>query len=104
MTRVHHITFKRGDIKESVIEDAQRADDWPDSKLHGVVVHPDEITVEGTPDGIRWLFDWFNWAADAHRAEGGQWHGDVCESMANTIWEAVDGDLPDRQRPRRRIR
>jgi hypothetical protein len=29
---------------------------------------------------------------------------DACERMAEIIWEAVDGDLPDRQRPRKQLR
>jgi len=101
---VLHITFKRDPTRESVIHDAQNADDWPENSLHEVVVDPGEITVEGTPEGIRWLYDWLHWAKRAHRLEEAKMEADTCERMAEIIWEAVDGDLPDRQRTRKQLR
>lgn len=98
---IHHITFKRGDIRENIMRDAKNADDWPAGRIHEVVVDPGEITVEGTPEGIRWLYDWLHWAKRAHRLEDARWEADECEAMAEIIWEAVDGDLPQRQRNRR---
>lgn len=98
---VLHITFKHEPIREQHIRDAQNATDWPGDELHEVVVNPDEITVEGTPTGIRWLYDFLDYLVRAWRQEGEQWDADVAEEMANTVWDAVDGDLPDQQRPRR---
>ena len=101
---VLHITFKRNPIRKGVLRDAQNADDFPEGELHEVVVDPDEITVEGTPEGIRWLYDWLHWAKRSHRQEESIQHARVCEEMADgVIWEAVDGDLPDRQRARRMV-
>lgn len=103
MTSVRHITWKRDPMKYRRIQDAQNTDDWPDNHLHEVTVDPGEITVEGTPQGIRWLYDWLHWSKRAWRAEGEQYEADVSERMAETIWEAVDGDLPERQRNRRMV-
>lgn len=100
-SNVLHITFKREPIREQHIRDAQRVDDWPGEELHEVVVDPDEITVEGTPEGIRWLYDMLHQLARDWKQEGEQWDADVAEEMARTVWDAVDGDLPDQQRTRR---
>jgi len=102
-TEVLHITYKRDPIRHSIIQDAQNADDFPEGDLHEVVIDPDEITVEGTPEGIRWLYVWLHWAKRAHRQEELIQHAQVCEEMAEIIWEAVDGDLSDRQRARRML-
>lgn len=101
MTVIHHITFKREVLREQHIRDAQNADDWPEDELHEVLLDPDEITVEGTPEGIRWLYDILHQFKRDWRQEGEQWDADVAEDMAETIWTAVDGELPDQQRPRR---
>jgi len=101
MTVIHHITFKREVLRKQHIRDAQNADDWPEDELHEVLVDPDEITVEGTPEGIRWLYDMLHQLKRDWRQEGEQWDADVAEDMAETIWTAVDGELPDQQRPRR---
>lgn len=98
---VHQVTFERDSITEQHMRDAQRADDWPGGELHEVVVDPSEITVEGTPEGIRWLYDYFGYLVRAWRQEGEQWDAGVAEEMADTLWEAVDGDFPERQRNRR---
>jgi len=102
-TIVYHITWKRESEKLRHIKDAQNADDWPEDQLHEVLLDHDEITVEGTPKGVRWLYDWLHWAKRSYRAEGLQHDADVAESMAETIWEGTDGDLVDRQRKRRMI-
>jgi len=100
---VHHITFKRDSIRQQHITDAQNAEDWPAGEIHEVVVHPDEITIEGTPNGIRWLYDFLHHLKRAWRAEGEQWCADIAEDMARKIWDLTDGDLPDRQRTKQMI-
>jgi len=42
-----------------------QADEWPDDELHLVTLDPGTPTVEGTPRGIRWLYDYMEWAEDA---------------------------------------
>lgn len=100
MTTVHQLTFERDSITEQHIRDAQNADDWPDGELHEVTLDPGEMTVEGTPEGVRWLYDYLRYLVDAWRQEGEQWDADVAEEMAEQVWESVD-DLPDQQRNRR---
>lgn len=94
---VLQLTFERDSIREQHIRDAKNADDWPDDELHEVVLHPDEITIEGTLTGIRWLYDYLEHLKRAWRAEGEQWDADVAEEMATVLYDSVD-DLPERQR------
>lgn len=101
MTDIHQIGFERSPCTEQHIRDAQNADDWPNDELQTVDIEPDEITVEGTPKGIRWLYDFLHYLKRAWRLEGEQTDADVAESMAKTIWDLVDGDLPKQQRPRK---
>jgi hypothetical protein len=104
MTKVLHLTFKRNDTRETIISDAQNADDWPDDELHEVVLDPGEITVEGTLKGMRWLYDYLEWAEDAYRLEDAKWDADECRDMADLVWEYLGPDPPERQRPRKSLR
>lgn len=101
MTTVLHLTFKRDQLRADIIADAQNDDGWEDGDLYEVVVDPDEITVEGTPEGIRWLYDWLEWVEDEHRMEGAYGYADVSSEMAETVWDVISPDPPERQRPRR---
>lgn len=98
---IHQITFDRDSLTEQHIRDAQNADDFPVEVLHEVVLDPTEITVEGTPEGIRWLYDYLHYLKREWRAEGEQWDADAAEDMAKSVWEQTDGELPDQQRNRR---
>jgi hypothetical protein len=97
---VQQIEFERTPWTEQHITDAKNADDWPGDELHEVVIDPDEITLEGTPEGFRWLYDYLHYLKRAWRMEGEQTDADVAESMAEVLYELVD-DLPDeRARPK----
>ena len=72
MTQIYQIGFDRTTYTEQHIRDAQNADDWPEDELQTVEVEPDEITVEGTPEGMRWLYDYFHHLKRAWRLEGEQ--------------------------------
>jgi len=39
------------------IRDAKNYDEWDEYDIHTVVLDPTEITIEGTPEAIRWLYD-----------------------------------------------
>ena len=91
---IFHVSFKHGRIRETILDDAQRADEYPEDDVHHVKIEPGEITVEGTPEGIRWLYDYLEWAEDAWLLDREQYYADECRAMADIIWEAVDGDLP----------
>jgi hypothetical protein len=103
MTQIYQIGFDRTTYTEQHIRDAQNADDWPEDELQTVEVEPDEITVEGTPEGMRWLYDYFHHLKRAWRLEGEQTDAGVAEGMAKAIWRFTDGELPDQQRPRKHI-
>lgn len=98
---IGQITFERDPMTSQHIRDAQNAEDWPEDELHVVVLNPDEITVEGTPVGLRWLYDYLWFLVRSWRAEGEQWDADVAEEMAESLWNQTGGDLPDQQRNRR---
>jgi len=100
MTEVLQHTFERDSLVEQHIRDAQRCNDWPGDELHEVVLDPDDITLEGTPEGFRWLYDYLHYLKRAWRMDGEQTDADVAESMAEVLYEFVD-DMPDeRARPK----
>jgi len=103
MTEIYQINFDRTPMTEQHMRDAQNADDWPEGELHTVKIEPDKITVEGTPEGIRWVYDYLHYLKRAWRLEGEQTDADKAEEMAKTIWELTDGELPERQRPRQHL-
>jgi len=88
--QAHQLTIDRIGRYERIITDAQNADDWPTDGLHEVVLDPDEITIEGTPEGIRWLYDWLHWAKRAYRQEEALFDAGECQSLARAIYDAVE--------------
>jgi hypothetical protein len=104
MTEVLQVTIPRKHYRKYVLDDAQNANDWPEDELHEVIVGPGELTIEGTPEAIRWLYDYMNWAADAFRLEGGEEYAKACEAIGRHLWEAISDDPPSRQRPKKKLR
>lgn len=100
MNEVLQLNIKRISERDYVLKDAQNAEDWPENELYSVVIDPEELTVEGTPEGIRWLYDYFEWAEDEFRLEGAQWMADDCRDWADALWEVLPDDPPGRQRAR----
>jgi hypothetical protein len=97
---VEQVCFERTSWTEQHIRDAKNADDCPSDELHEVVLDPDEITVEGTPAGLRWLYDYLHYLKRAWRLEGEQTDADVAQSMAEVLYGSADGLADDRQRPK----
>ena len=98
--RVIQLEFERTPLTEQHVRDAKHADDWPDGELHEVVLDPDEITIEGTPDGIRWFYDFLHHLKRAWRQEGEQWSAGAAEEMAEAVYAQVDEFPSERQRPK----
>ena len=96
---VEQVCFERTPWTEQHMIDAKNAADYPSDELHEVVLHPDKITVEGTPTGLRWLYDYLHYLKRAWRLEGEQTDADVAQSMAEVLYERLD-EMPDRQRPK----
>lgn len=89
------------DYAEYVLDDAQDADEWPADELHLVTLDPGKTTIDATPTGIRWLYDYMEWAEDAYRLEGGEVYARACRTLADRLWEALPEDPPDKQYSRR---
>lgn len=100
MTDILTVTVENRMFRGDILKDAQNADDWPVNELHSVVLDPNKLTVEGTPEGIRWLYDWLTWADKSWRLEGQQWMAEDCNFLAEAMWKAIGEDPPERQRPR----
>jgi hypothetical protein len=97
---IQALSFERTPWTEQHIRDAKNADDWPEDELQEVTLEPDEITLEGTPEGFRWLYDYLHYLKRAWRMDGEQTDADVAEKMAEVLYEFV-ADMPDeRQRPK----
>lgn len=98
MSDTNHIfvTWEHGSFQGQHIRDANSAEDKPDDL--SLTVEDAEITAEGSPETIRWLYDYLHWLKRAWRQEGEQWDADTAEEMAETLYEQVGDDLPDRQR------
>jgi hypothetical protein len=100
MTDIQQISFERTPWTVQHIRDAKNADDWPGDELHEVTIDPDDITLEGTPQGFRWLYDYLHYLKRAWRMDGEQTDAEVAEKMAEVLYDFVD-DMPDeRQRPK----
>jgi len=103
MTEIQQLTFDRDSLTEQHIRDAQNAEDWPKDDLQRVTIQPKEITIEGTPTGLRWLYDYLNYLKRAWRSDGEQFDADAAEEMAEQVWNETNGELPDRKRPRKQL-
>jgi len=103
MTEIYQIRFDRTPWTEQHMRDAQNAEDWPEDTLQKVTIEPDTIVVEGTPEGMRWLYDLLHHLKRAWRIEGEQTDADKAEAMAQKVWNETDGELPDQQRPRKHL-
>jgi len=101
MTEVLQVTFNRHPLSEQHVRDTKNAQDFPADELHEVVVDPGEITVEGTPAGMRWFYDFMDHLVRAWRLEGEQWDADHAEDMADRVWEQFGDRLPDQQRAKK---
>jgi len=86
---------------EYVLCDAEQADEWPDDELHLVTLDPGAPTVEGTPRGIRWLYDYMEWAEDAYKLEDGRAYARGCRAVADKAWSELPEDPPGRQYSKR---
>lgn len=92
------VTWEYGPIEQQHIRDANRADDCPEDLTFEVA--NGRVTATGTVESIRWLYDYLIYLQRAWRNEGEQWDADSAEEMADSLYEQVEGDLPDRQRPK----
>jgi hypothetical protein len=90
------VSWEYGPAEQQHIRDANRADDCPDDL--SLEVDDGTVTAEGSPETIRWLYDYLHYLKRAWRQEGEQWDADVAEEMAESLHDQVDGDLPERQR------
>lgn len=86
--------------REYWINDAMRADAWDKYDIHNVTLDPAEITIEGTPKAIRWLYDWMESAAKHWRLQGEVWEARCHKDMAEILWNALPEDPPERQKNR----
>jgi hypothetical protein len=92
----HSVTWDYGPAEQQHIRDVNRAEDRPDTLA--LEVDGGTVTATGTAETIRWLYDYLHYLKRAWRHEGEQWDADAAEEMAESLYEQVDGDLPERQR------
>lgn len=83
------------------IRDAKNYSEWDDYDIHTVILDPAEITIEGTPEAIRWLYDLMEEMKKEWRLEGEPANANMCQDIAEVLWDALGEDPPDRQRTRR---
>lgn len=95
------VTWEYGPAEQQHIRDVNRAEDLPDDLE--LDVGDGQVTATGSPETIRWLYDYLHYLKRAWRAEGEQWDADIAEEMAESLYEQVDGDLPDRQRSKQAL-
>ncbi len=96
------IDYPRDNWVKQHWQDAKSAEDFPDGDLHAVSMSPVMMTVEGTPEAIRWLYDYLHHLKRAWRQEGEQWDAKTAEQMAERIYDNVD-ELPERQRSKQMV-
>ena len=95
-TERYSVEWDYGPVEQQHIRDVNRAEDRPD----GLTLEVDDgtVTATGTAETIRWLYDCLHHLKRAWRHEGEQWDADAAEDMAESLYEQVDGDLPERKR------
>ena len=92
----YSVAWDYGPAERQHIRDADRAADRPDDL--SLEVDDGTITAAGTAETIRWLYDYLHHLKRAWRHEGEQWDADAAEEMAESLYEQVNGDLPEQQR------
>ena len=90
------VSWEYSPVVRQHIRDANRADDCPADLTFQV--KKEAVIASGSLETIRWLYDYLHHLKRAWRHEGEQWDADAAEEMAVSLYEQVDGELPDRQR------
>jgi len=90
------VSWEYSPVVRQHIHDANRADDYPADLTFQV--KKEAVIASGSLETIRWLYDYLHYLKRAWRHEGEQWDADAAEEMAVSLYEQVDGELPDRQR------
>lgn len=98
---VLQVDFEQDPFYKQHLRDATNADDYPEDEMHKVVLEPGEMTVEATPEAMRWFYDYLQYLVRAWRLEGEQWDAEAASEMASKVWHEHGDDLPDQQRPRK---
>jgi len=102
-SEVLQVDFEQDPIYKQHLRDAKNAEDFPEDGFHSVVLEPGELTVEATPEAMRWFYDYLQHLIRAWRLEGEQWDARAASEMASKVWHEHGDHLPDQQRARQII-
>jgi|AntRauTorcE11898_2_1112593.scaffolds.fasta_scaffold10493_1 hypothetical protein len=92
------ITLDYDPVRESHLAKAKRQDDYPNSEISKWDLTGNPITVTGSPKAIRWVYDYLNHLDETYQQDREDFKANIARRAAETIWQRVGDDLPDKQR------